>query len=264
MSGEFDLVPRSSIPWGVNFGGGDNSRALLLFCHDRGLRPDWVLFADTGSERPHTYTLVRQTAEWCESVGFPFTTIRWIRKDGSFESVHDNCLRTGYLPSKAYGYAGCTFKWKIQPMQKWRKQNGFVPSTVSIGYDAGERRRIENAKKRACGQPEQGLHEYPWYPLVAWGIDRAACQDRLRKQGWESYKSSCFCCPNMKAPEWDELRSEYPELFQMCVSIQGKAEVMGNADSKSLFRSYDPSAPSCMCDADKGFCQAEFAFGGAE
>jgi len=35
-------------PWGVNFGGGVNSVALLLFCRDRGLVPDWILFSDTG------------------------------------------------------------------------------------------------------------------------------------------------------------------------------------------------------------------------
>lgn len=39
----------------VNFGGGTNSTGLLVGAVERGLRPDIVVFADTGSEMPHTY-----------------------------------------------------------------------------------------------------------------------------------------------------------------------------------------------------------------
>lgn len=41
-------------PWGINFGGGLNSTAVILACIERGHRPDWILFADTGSEYPGT------------------------------------------------------------------------------------------------------------------------------------------------------------------------------------------------------------------
>lgn len=39
----------------VNFGGGTNSTALLVGMHERGIRPDVIVFSDTGSEVPHTY-----------------------------------------------------------------------------------------------------------------------------------------------------------------------------------------------------------------
>lgn len=133
-------------PWGINFGGGIDSTTVILECLRRNIVPDWVLFADTGSERPETlehvqamqkYLLNNASDSWPE-----ITIVRWIRKDGSFEALHDNCLRTGNLPSKAYGYAGCTSKWKIQPMDRWRKANNFQYGMFAVGYNASEKRRI--------------------------------------------------------------------------------------------------------------------------
>lgn len=40
------------------FGGGVNSTAMLVEMHKRGIRPDLILFADTGGERPETYETV--------------------------------------------------------------------------------------------------------------------------------------------------------------------------------------------------------------
>jgi len=233
--------------WGVNFGGGVNSTALLLFCHDRNLRPDWVLFADTGSERPETYANVEVVQAWCQSVGFPFSVTRWIRKDGSFESIHENALRTKYLPSKAYGMAGCTYKWKSQPMAKWRKENGFSETRVAIGYDAGEARRV--AKIVACDDTDRQSGETYFYPLVEWGIRRSGCVARIRMQGWNTVKSSCFLCPNMRRAEWTDLKREHPDLYQIAVDVDEGARTAGNADTVSLFRAFNPGQ-SCFCFAD--------------
>jgi hypothetical protein len=249
----FGPVPPLDLPCGVNFGGGVNSTALLLIMHDQGFRPDWVVFSDTGSERPETYENVEIVEKWCKKVGFPFATTRWTRKDGSFEPVHANCLRLAWLPSKAYGFSGCTTKWKIQPLQKWRKEHGFTPSTVCIGYDAGEERRLKKAKARHQCQgmdPEKSMDEVVWYPLVGWGIDRKLCVDRILAQGWLPSKSACFCCPSAKPAEWVALRKDYPELFDICKRIQTTAEEAGHAESKNLFRAYDPANPTCVCTAD--------------
>lgn len=246
----FSITPPKGIPWGINFGGGANSTALLLFCKDRWLRPDWVVFSDTGSERPETYQNVEIVKNWCKRNGFPFDVTKWLRKDGSFESVHDNCLRTGYLPSKAYGYSGCTFKWKIQPLQKWRKLHGFTPSCVAIGYDCGEKRRLEKARKRQCEDTETDHDEVIWYPLAAWGIDRIKCQERIIEQGWVPSKSACFCCPSAKPKEWENLAIDYPNLFEICKNIQENAKANGNANTKTLFNSYDPKNAACVCTAD--------------
>ena len=216
-------------PWGINFGGGLNSTAVILACMERGHRPDWILFADTGSEYPGTLEHVErmrqlvafERPDWPEVV-----TVRWERVRGEvtgFEPLHDNCLRTGHLPSKAYGLAGCTMKWKVQPMDKWRKAQGFQRGAFAVGYDAGEARRITSACKRG-----DDPNFTAWYPLVAWGIDRAGCQEIVDRWGIKVGKSSCFMCPNMKRQEWLALKAEHPELFDLSVEIEDNAAAHGN------------------------------------
>jgi 3'-phosphoadenosine 5'-phosphosulfate sulfotransferase (PAPS reductase)/FAD synthetase len=235
-------------PWGINFGAGTNSWAMALACHERGLRPDWCLFADTGSETPETYRSVEQFREWSAKHGWPFEIVRWIRKDGTFESIHENCLRTGYLPSKAYQLAGCTSKWKIQPMQKWRSANGYAESAVAIGYDAGERARIEGAANRYCSSAEVDLiKEMPWYPLVAWGIDRKGCHEINKRWKIEVGKSSCFCCPNMRESEWEELKAIHPELYAIAERIEDQAIAKGNAETARLFKGKYRNGIVCSC-----------------
>lgn len=212
-------------PWGINFGGGLNSTALIIECRKRGFRPDWILFADTGSEMPGTLDHVQLMSDWCKGWA-EITTVRWERVKGDiigFEPLHENCLRTGHLPSKAYGLAGCTSKWKIQPMDKWRKSNGFQTGAFAVGYDADEKARI----KKAC---QRGDHpEFTaWYPLVAWGVGREQCNQICRAEGIVVGKSSCFMCPNMKAHEWKCLHEANPDLWHVAVEIENNARAAGN------------------------------------
>lgn len=217
----FSQTPPAS-PWGVNFGGGVNSTAMLIEMRRRGLVPDWILFADTGSERPETYQHVQRMQEWCRGWR-ELTIVRWIRKDGRFEALHDNCLRTGYLPSKAYGLSGCTYKWKVYPMERWRKRHGFDHGAFAVGYDADEHQRIQ----RACARGDDP-RMIAWYPLVAWGIGRKQCINICNEAGLQAVKSACFCCPHMKHHEWLELRHRHRDLFDLAVEIQDRAAAAGN------------------------------------
>jgi hypothetical protein len=180
------------------------------------------LFADTGSEMPGTLEHVERVRKWAEGWA-DVTTVRWIRKDGTFEGVHDNCLRTEYLPSKAYGNAGCTSKWKIYPMDKWRKDHGFQTGAFAVGYDAGEAKRITSACKRG-DEPNFTA----WYPLVAWGLDRESCKKIADDAGFSIGKSSCFMCPNMRPSEWEALRKDHPDLFDLAMQIEDQADKAGN------------------------------------
>lgn len=218
-------------PWGVNFGGGTNSVALVVELVKRGFKPDWVLFADTGSEKPETYAAIVRAAEWLESQGVTFSVTRWWRQrgDGSertalgvrraneavarlarwerwipeggwFETLEDYCLRTGYMPSAAYGYGGCSTKFKRQPAERWRAQHGFSETVYCLGFDSGEERRVN---KRKCDRAAEGeqLGEDPWYPLYAWGISRERCEEIVEESGLGPVpKSACWFCPYTKTP----------------------------------------------------------------
>ena len=223
-------VAPPSTPWGINFGGGLNSTALIIECRRRGLSPDWILFADTGSEIPGTLEHVNLMADWCRGWA-DITVVRWVRKDGSFESIHENCLITGYLPSKSYGYSGCTTKWKVQPMDKWRKQHGFQRGCYAVGYDAGESRRVKRAMNRG-----DDLSFIAWMPLVAWGIGRKQCEEICKSEGISVGKSSCFVCPNMKLSEWAWLKSYHPKEYEIALRIEREAVSAGNAKMGGLIR----------------------------
>lgn len=226
-------------PWGINFGGGLNSTALILECMDRNIKPDWILFADTGSELPETIDHVGRMKELVKNVrpDWPeIATVKWERIRGDivgFEPLHENCLRTRTLPSKAYGLAGCTSKWKVQPMDKWRKQNGFDKGAFAVGYDAGENRRITSACKRG-----DATDFTAWYPLVAWGVDRSGCEAIVNKWGVKVGKSSCFMCPNLKVQEWISLKNDNRQLFDTALEIDRLARENNNlgAGGLGLFR----------------------------
>lgn len=61
----------SSMPIVVAYGGGKNSTAMLVLMWKLGIKPDLILFADTGGELPQTYEYIDLFNEWLTSVGMP-------------------------------------------------------------------------------------------------------------------------------------------------------------------------------------------------
>src|SRR5215471_2151116 len=55
------------VAWGM----GVNSTAMLIGMAERGIRPDLILTADTGGEKPETYAFVRTFRLWLADVDFP-------------------------------------------------------------------------------------------------------------------------------------------------------------------------------------------------
>lgn len=125
---------------------GVNSTALLIQLFRTGVRPDLILFADTGSEKPETYAYLEVRRRWLQRVGFPGLIV--VRRCGirvPDQSLEDQCLRTGTLPSLAYGGKSCSLKWKVAPQDKfcnhwepalrcWQSGQRVIKA---IGYDAG-------------------------------------------------------------------------------------------------------------------------------
>lgn len=102
----------------VSFGGGVNSTALLLGLAEYQQRPDAILFADTGGEQPATYEHVEVMRQWCVAAGFPeLQTVRY--HESAHGTLEQECLNNETLPSKAFGFGGCSVKWKRAPMDRW-------------------------------------------------------------------------------------------------------------------------------------------------
>lgn len=190
---------------------------------EMGIKPDVITFADTGAERPHTYSHIVAMNNWLMSVGFPqIVVVRKQYRDGSEADIYDHHFDRSMLPSIAYGYKKCSQKFKIAPQDKYMnsipeckeiwKSGGKVKK--AIGYEYGEQRRakIQDDKK----------YEY-WYPLIEWGWTREDCvaaidRARLKRPG----KSSCFFCPNMHKSEIIEQDAMYPDLSRKIIALESK------------------------------------------
>lgn len=213
----------------VSYGAGTNSLGLLLAAHERGLRPKAILFADTGSERPETYAhLDVVLAPWLRAAGWPeLTVVRWIPRSGAFVPLADYYRARRELPSVAYGFAGCSDKFKRQPLDRSARALPWVQAAHAlgarverwVGYDAGEAHRAR-ALSRA---PDP--HLWTWRaPLVEWGLDREDCREIIARHGLpQPGKSACFCCPQSRKGDVYDLSRAHPELFERAVDIERAA-----------------------------------------
>jgi 3'-phosphoadenosine 5'-phosphosulfate sulfotransferase (PAPS reductase)/FAD synthetase len=98
------VCPWPDCPLVVAYGLGVDSTAMLVEFAHRAIRPDLILFADTGGEKPETYAYLPVIQEYLARVGFPsVVTVRYEPKWAAYDTLEDQCLHTGTLPSLAYG-----------------------------------------------------------------------------------------------------------------------------------------------------------------
>lgn len=200
----------------ASYGGGTNSTAGIALKVLRKDPIDLVLFADPGGEMPETYAFVKMFSNWLASHGY-----QRIISVSHFETLEQECLRNGRLPSKTFGYGSCSDKFKVRQQRKFIKN--WKPAIDAwdraeeieslIFYDAGEPHRSENQKK------ETGLDKK--FPLISEGIDRDECKSIIKHAGFcQPGKSSCFFCPSMKKQEIKSLQMKHPQLLERALNIE--------------------------------------------
>lgn len=220
-------------PLVVAYGVGVDSTAMLVGMAARGIRPDLVLFADTGDEKKATYDYIPIMNRWLESVGFPqVTVVKNARPRSGDVSLSASCLRLGTLPALAYGRHQCSLVWKRDPQHKFIRQ--WKPAidcwsrgekvTVCIGYDAGPRDACRQYK--AEGKESPGFQNR--FPLTEWGWNRDECKRQIEKAGLPvPIKSACFHCPASKKDEILFLQESQPELFAIALELEARAHARG-------------------------------------
>jgi hypothetical protein len=126
---------------------------MLIAMYLKGIRPDLIVFSDTGDEKDETYQYIKLFSKWLKSVGFPpvtrtryrmqkagerkkllayYHSKEWktislatleawsvayqnIRQSIKYKSLMEKCILLETLPSKAFGYGECSLTWKIVP-----------------------------------------------------------------------------------------------------------------------------------------------------
>lgn len=226
-------------PLVVAYGVGVDSTALLVAMWKRGIRPDLILFADPGGEKPETYAYLPIINAWLASVGFPLVTIvRYAPTRAPYHTLEGKCHANETLPSLAFGKHSCSIVFKAEPQHKFIK--GWQPAIEAwaagqrvikaIGYDNGAqdcRRRAKAdravAKKAAKGHADARQYEY-WYALQEWGIDRIECLRLIAMAGLPvPMKSACWFCPASKKSEVIWLRDTHPLLFLRAIAMENRA-----------------------------------------
>lgn len=221
--------PVRGSPLVVSCGGGVNSTAMLILMYTHNMRPDAILFADTGGEKPHTYQFLKSVlAPYLRLIEFPQITIVH-GQDGPETTLEADCLRKMTLPSLAYGFRSCSDKWKRRPQRKWLRtwQPALdawackLPATFCIGYDHDETHR----------KPLENTRNFHYrYPLRDAKMGREACIELIKKRNLPvPDKSSCFFCPATRKTDILRLHQCNPGLINRALLIEKYAFASGNA-----------------------------------
>lgn len=199
----------------VSYGGGVNSTAMLIGMVERNEKPDAILFADTGGEKPETYAHIEAMQAWCKENGMPeITTVKQPL------TLEQDCLDRETLPGKAFGFGSCSERFKIQPQKKWLRENGIKNPTWMVGIHIGEKHRAI----RVMNQRNDTR-----FPLIEWEWAQQECLDAIQRAGLAvPCKSACWFCPAMRKKEVIQLSKTHPELFQRAVEMEQAANESGN------------------------------------
>jgi hypothetical protein len=250
--------PHPDCPLVVAYGLGVDSTAMLVDFDQRGIRPDLILFADTGGEKPETYQYLDVIRPYLARVGFPdVVVVRYKPKRAAYDTLEQQCLHTGTLPSLAYGGKSCSLKYKRTPQDRYIL-SVYPPAKFlergkrvvrAIGFEAGEQRRRYAHVVKAIGLDAGEEHRRTWsqwpatkakrlsreawldqnffvyyYPLMEWGYDRERCKQVISAAGLPvPVKSACFYCPASKKREILWLEEHHPELLSRALAIETNA-----------------------------------------
>ena len=225
-------------PLVLSYGMGVDSTAVLVGWRRRGIRPDLILFADTGSEHRATYSYRPLIEAWLAAIGFPpLTVVRYRPRHGRYTTIVEDCLIKGVLPSLAYGSKACSQKWKVGPQNAFLRT--WTPAIAAwsrgqrldhaIGYDAGPK-----DMRRGGDGADNDLERFT-YPLREWGWNREQCETEIAadedlaalaaQHGISPLpaKSACVCCPSTKAYEIEEMGRNEPEALAAALAIEAAA-----------------------------------------
>jgi hypothetical protein len=166
-----EVRPWPDRPLVVAHGLGVDSTAMLIEFARRGIRPDLILFADTGGEKPETYQYLDVIRPFLARVGFPdVTVVRYQPKRAAYHTLEEQCLHTGTLPSLAYGGKSCSLKYKRSPQDKLILATYPPPEMLrrgqravrAIGFEAGEQHRTYARVVKAIGLDASEEHRMTW------------------------------------------------------------------------------------------------------
>lgn len=201
----------------LSYGGGVQSTALVLMVIEGTIeRPDYVVFADTGSEMPETLLTVEKIKKVCAEDGLKFETVSYGK------SLHESYRENDALP--VVGIRSCTSKFKIDPIKRFMRTivghgRGKILVETWLGISTDEIRRAS---------PSSDKWSTRRYPLLELEMSRQDCKNYLSDRGWTVIKSGCFLCPYQSGKQWSSLNIKHPDLFAYALDMEHAAKRVRN------------------------------------
>lgn len=187
----------------VALSGGIDSTALAL------LEPDaQLIFTDTGWEFPELY---QQLDHFERVTGREIMRLKWDKYPGGLPEYIE---KSKFMPGHAARY--CTDKFKIQPMNRWLKDN--LPCELHIALRADEPARVGNLTEL------EGLTIR--YPLREKGYTRLDCvrlcaeSDLLPRYPVYMARGGCVGCFYKRKSEVQAMAVLTPEILDQLQALE--------------------------------------------
>ena len=222
----------------ISCGMGRNSIAMILMMFARGqIMP--VVFCDTGAEMPETYEYLEYFQPWLKKrYGQKIIVLSATETPELYSKDTRRDIWTYYVSKKSIPVLmarACTDKFKLRPLNKWKKLHGITEDYM--GIDAGEAHRA-------------GDRDLKHFPLVQEGIDVQGCIDIIKGAGLDiPVKSGCYFCPFQGVKGFRALKRAHPRLFQMAMFMEN-ASIWRRRQLGKSFAPLIPTGPA-LSDIDK-------------
>lgn len=208
-------IPKSVISGKIvlSYGAGVNTFALLLKLQEWEIKPDYVVFADTGNEKPQTYEHMRkyQIPE-IERQGLKLIIV----KHPKWNSLLEYTLAKRKMPFRKKRIARyCTGMFKLDPIIRFetsvREKGERFTNLIGIAYDEIHRMSIVGRRKWITNA----------HPLIDHHLTREDCRDIIQKAGYPiPPKSGCDFCPFQKKSEWARTARDNPTAIDDGIMIE--------------------------------------------
>lgn len=206
----------------VSISGGKDSTAMLIVLAQRGFKPDFIVFLNTGIEFPQQVLYVRKELN------------EWVQKTFGIGITEIHPKEPFGLQVKKRGVPFCPAgRWccrtlKREPFYEWLKEQNIRYLDLYLGYAADEEERFKNAKRqsktyaRKFGVKIVHLHA----PLIEEGITEKEALQLIKKHGLYNQlydyfeRLGCYLCPYQRIGEWRALYFHFPRLFNTAKKLE--------------------------------------------
>ncbi len=179
----------------VALSGGKDSTAMALLLKERRPRTYIYVCTPTGDELPE------MVAHWDRLEDLLQAPLLKIRADLDLNGLIAD--QGGTLPNQNMRF--CTPYLKIQPYQKWVRDN--APAISYVGLRADE----ESRKGSVFGDIDRVRQRYP---LREWGMNEADVWKYLDEKGvCIPKRTDCARCYEQRLHEWRDLWANHPKIY---------------------------------------------------